>query len=168
MIPITARWTWKLVSLWLLAVVIAAGVVYWWQFVRLSLLEQQVAGNWEGTRVSSSHRTIKLYCELRADRTAAVEFVSLPAQPGQTLPQRIRLKQPTWHETDGHLRFHECLSLWTGLQLDYYRIRAVFPGGTQGDFRQIDGLGPIRNLRAGAFEMGEWHMERVNSLPPTD
>ncbi len=159
----TTRWTEKRISLCLLVAVIAAGGGYWWQFVRLSSMERQLVGTWEGSRDREKGSTAKLHCELRADRTAAVEFVGFPAPPREALPIRIRLKQPTWDESAGHLRLQERLSTWTRLQLEFYRIRAMLPSGTAGGFRQIDGLGPIRDVGPNSFEMGEWHMERVNT-----
>jgi hypothetical protein len=161
--PIAARWTGKRLCRWLLAVVITIGVVYWWQFVRLSSLEQQLVGTWEGSRDTGKSRTIHLYCDLRADRTAVVEFVSAATQTGQPLPQRIRLKQPTWSAKDGQLKFQEPLSPWTRLRLWFYSFQEWFRTGTAGSFRLIDGLGPIRDLRPGSFEMGEWHMKRVGT-----
>ncbi len=138
--PIPARWTWKRLGRWLLAVVIAVGVSHWWLFVRLSSLEQQLVGTWKGNRDAGNGWTVKLSCELRADRTAAVEFMSVPTHPIQSVPQRIRLKQPTWSASDSHLEFQEPLSLWTRIQLQSYRIQAWFRTGTAGRFRQIVGF----------------------------
>lgn len=160
--PITARWTWKRLGRWLLVIVIAVGVAHWWLFVRLSSLEQQLVGTWKGNRDAGNGRSVQLHCELRADRTAVAEFVSIPAQPIQSATQRIRLKQPTWAASDSHLEFHEPLSPWTRLQLQCFRIQAWFRTGTAGRFRQIDGLGPIRDVRSNSVDMGEWHMERMN------
>lgn len=167
--PITARWTWQRISLWLLAIVIAAGVAHWWLFVRLSSMEQQLVGAWVGTRTAENGRTLQLSCELRADRTATFEIVISTDQPGQPLPQRIRLKQPKWHEREGHLSIQETLHPWARFQLLAYGIQAWLTGRTsRGFIPYTGGWGAIRDMRSNSFEMGEWHMERVNLLSIPD
>lgn len=149
-----ARWNWKRTFAGLGAVFVILGASYWWLFVRLNALERQLIGTWEGTHVQETGVTVKLYCELRADRTAVVEFSGIPRR---STP--LRLKQPSWRESNGYLLVQEPLSLQTRVQLLWYRIWGSFGGVLQ----VREGLGQIRDVRSNVFEMGNWRMQRVRS-----
>lgn len=144
------------IGLGLLAVLLVAGATFWWQFIRLDSLEQQLVGTWTGSRLNGANM---LFIKLRTDRSGEVVFSTAPVGPMMS-GHVIELKDPTWRQSQGHLLLSETVGPWVRVELFWYRLCSMFTGGT-GSFRQSMDLGEIRDVRPDSFELGDWHMKRV-------